>query len=126
MRPILACLAVGTVLVAVVQMPSGLAQTVVADERQKAAEFQRLYDAMRQTRDPEERVRLGERALAVEAVLTSWPLWISRDRTKALLLYDVAYAYQGRRQGLRADNLEKAVANYQAALSMLTPQAYPQ
>src|SRR5262245_25099308 len=124
MRPIFSCVAIGVVLVALVA--ESIAQPVVADERQKAAEFQRLHDAMRQTRDPEERIRLGERALALEADLRYWPLWTDRNRAKMLLHFDVAYAYETRRQGLRADNLEKAITHYQAELSMLSPQAYPQ
>ena len=92
------------------------AQQVGGGQQQKAAEFVRLYERWEQTQDTEEKIALGEQVLALEPALKDWPLQAPRERVKGELWFDLGYAYRDRIRGDRADNLEKAIAAYEAAL----------
>ena len=124
MRRVLACVVFG-VLPAGAEWPApqAFAQQDEVEEQQKAAEFARLHELWQQVRDPEEKIALGEQALALEPPLKNWPLQDGRDRIIGRLLSEVGFAYDDRGVGDRADNLEKAIAAYEAALTVLTREA---
>ena len=94
-------------------------------EEAQGAEFVRLYERLQTTLEPEEKIALAERAIALEAALTRWPLGEAREFVKGELASRAAFAYMARRQGERADNLERAVALYEAALQARTRQSFP-
>ena len=122
----LACLCVA-VVVAVTAWPSPcpMAQEQ-APERQDTSELARLHERWQETQDPEQKIALGEQALALERALVDWPLQAERDRVKGELNFQVGFAYAMRQQGDRADNLEKSIAHYEAALTAYTRAAFPE
>ena len=123
-RP-LVCLIMGVCCaVAPWLMPPALAQRATAD--QQANEFARLYERWQQSRDPEQKIALAEQALKLEPGLNGWPLRAPRARVKGDLLFGLGSSYFNRRQGQRADNLEQAVAHFEAALGVFTREALPQ
>ena len=125
---ILACILSGGFLIgAIWPPPQVLAQQVEAGQKQKAAEFVRLYERSKQTQDPDEKVTLAERLLALEPALMDWPLPTARERVKGELWFDAGYAYADvhRFHGDRAESLEKAIAAYEAALAVFTREALP-
>jgi len=104
--------------------PSAVAQAAGgAAEQGKAGEFSRLYERWQQAQDPEERIKLGEHAFALEAAVTAWELAVPRERVRGELWFGIGNAYYDRRQGNRADNLEKAIAAYEAALTVRIREA---
>src|SRR5262245_39582734 len=94
-------------------------------EEGKVAEFGGLYERWQQAQDPEERIKVGEEALALEPAVTRWQLAAPRERVKGELWFGIGKAYYERRQGSRADNLEKAIAALEAALAVFTREALP-
>ncbi len=103
------CLAFGTV-------------EVSAQQSDLAADYQ----AWQQARDTEEKIRLGEHALAIEPTVEPWSLPIPRERLKAELSTGLGALYVTRTRGVAADNLEKAIEHLQAALKTITRDADPQ
>src|SRR5262245_36014358 len=98
-------LAIGCVLAS----PSLVAQPAGgAAEQGNPAGFAQLYERWQQAQDPEERIKVGEEALAREPAVTPWQLAASRERVTGELWFGIAKAYYERRQGDRADNVEKA------------------
>src|SRR5262245_22865675 len=67
---------------------------VEPEQQQKSEEFVQLYERWKQTQDPEEKVALGERALAVEPGLKDWPLQAPRDRVMGELWFNLAIVYR--------------------------------
>ncbi|MCC7254005.1 CHAT domain-containing protein [Hyphomicrobium sp.] len=126
MRRAFACVMAAVWLVATAPLvPEGFAQQNGAADPLKAAEFVDVYRRWQQAQDPEQKIALGEQALALEPALTSWPLDTPRDGVRGELWFDVGSAYFSRASGVRADNLEKAVAYLESALAVFTREADP-
>lgn len=102
-----------------------VAQQSKLPQEQSAAELAGAYQTWQQTRDSEEKIRLGEQALSIEPTVKSWSLPIPRERLKAELSAGLGALYVTRLRGVLADNLEKAIGYLQAALSTLTREADP-
>jgi CHAT domain-containing protein/tetratricopeptide (TPR) repeat protein len=93
---------------------------------QSAPDLAATYQAWQQARDTEQKIELGEHALAVEATVEPWLLPIPRERLKAELSAGLGALYVTRTRGVSADNLEKAIEHLQAALKIVTQEADPQ
>jgi tetratricopeptide (TPR) repeat protein len=93
---------------------------------QSATDLATAYQTWQQARDTEQRIRLGEQALAAEPTVEPWPLPIPRERFKAELSADLGALYLTRTRGVSADNFEKAIEHLQAALKIVTREAEPQ
>jgi hypothetical protein len=115
----LACSVLATTRVALPQT----ADFAQADQ-QAAAEFSRLIERA-QTNDPEEGIAAIEAALKLEPELKTWPFKGSRQQLKGSLLISLGLNYSLRRLGQRADNLEKAIAAYEAVLTIRTREESP-
>ena len=85
----------------------------------------RLIIRLQSSQDPEEQITLIESALALEPMLEEWPYNIERGWLKATLLTNLGTAYGGRIRGERADNLERAIAAFEATLAVFTREALP-
>jgi CHAT domain-containing protein/tetratricopeptide (TPR) repeat protein len=94
--------------------------------QQPQGEFAALYQRWQETHDPEQNIPLGEELLSREAALPTWPLTIARDQFKAEIAFGLGSAYVGRQQGVRADNIEVAIAHFEAALRIWTVETNPQ
>ena len=93
----------------------------------KEAEFAQLYRQwLWPTNDLEKKIALAERALKLEPALKGWPLHAPREHVTGELWYSVGVSYHNRRHGVRADNLEKAIAAYEASLTVRSREASPQ
>ena len=108
------CVAVGTAQVSAQQSDSPL---------QSDADLAGAYQAWQQARDSEEKISLGERALALEPKVGTWSFPIPRQRLRAELSADLGSRYVTRPRGVLADNLEKAIGYLQAALTTWTREA---
>ena len=84
-----------------------------------------LYRLWQQTQDPEQKIELGERILALEPGVASWPLSEPRERIKGELWFTVGSLYAGRARGVRADNVKSAIKLLEAALSVSSRDAAP-
>lgn len=82
-----------------------------------------VYEQFLQAQDPELAIGLGEQALAAEPGAATWTLKPSRDQFKWQVHAGVGHAYINRAQGIRADNIEKAIANFEAVLAILTRES---
>jgi tetratricopeptide (TPR) repeat protein len=111
------CVAAGTVQVS--------AQQSNSPQEQSAADLAGAYQAWKQASDTEEKIRLGERALALalEPKVGAWTFPIPRQRLKAELSAGLGALYVTRARGVSADNLEKAIGFLQAALVTWTREA---
>lgn len=95
---------------------------------QEAADASALADIHRQieqSNDPEQTIALGEKALAIEPGVASWTLTTPRDAFKSSLHAALGQAYVNRAQGVRADNIEKAVLHFEAVLALVSREAAP-
>ncbi len=121
------CLAVALLLaVAAWQAPHATAQQAQTVPQAKEGEFPALLQRWRQIEDPEQKTALGEELLAREAALSSWPLAAARASVRAEIRFAVGSAYIARALGVRADNLEKAIAHLEAALTTSIRDSVPQ
>jgi len=93
------------------------------DNANKAVEFADRLQIWRQSQDLEERITVGEELVAREGELTAWPLSEPRDEVRAELSFVVGSAYAMRPRGVRADNLESAIAHLKAVLGIRTGEA---
>ena len=109
------CVAAGTAQVSAQQSDSL--------QEQSAADLAGAYQAWKQASDPEEKISLGERALALEPKVEAWSFPIPRQRLKAELSADLGNLYVARARGVFADNQEKAIGFLQAALATWTREA---
>ena len=73
----------------------------------QSAEPATTCQAWQQARDTEEKIELGERALALEPAVPTWSLEIPRQRFKAELSAGLGALYANRTRGMFADNVEK-------------------
>jgi len=105
------------------------AQARKTAEQKNSAEFARLLERWRKTADPDEEIVILEEALKLEGQLKEWskelPTKGSRQRIKGSLQAALGASYQRSRKGNRADNLEKAIAAYERALTVFTREALP-
>lgn len=85
--------------------------------------FSDLFKVWQQTSDIEDRIVLGERLLALEPTLTTWPLDAARERVKGEIWFGLGSACVARLGGVRADNLEKAIAHLEAVSTIWTGDA---
>ena len=76
-------------------------------QEQTAADLASAYQAWQQARDTEEKIRLGERVLAVEPTVEAWPLSIPRQRLRAELLADLGTLYVARPGGVLAETWKR-------------------
>ncbi len=93
------------------------AQQAQVTNEQKAAEFSELLERWRQVQDFEQKITLGEQLLAAEAKLASWPEESPRAAVKADISFELGSAYLARAKGEHADNLERAITLFEAALT---------
>lgn len=120
-RALIVLLAVILATVAGLHTPRAQVQT-----RQQNGQIAALYERWQQEQDPEWRITLGEELLAREQAQKSWPLAVSRGRVKAEVSFGVGSAYATRPRGVRADNLERAIGYFDAALQEFTRANDPQ
>lgn len=116
---------VGVLIALIVGAPYAAAQPASTGQHQPA-EFSALLQRWQQAQDIEERIALGERLLALEGTVQTWPPGMDRQHTKADIRFELGHAYLGRAGGARGDNLEKAIAHLEAALALWTRAAAPQ
>ncbi len=110
-------------------LPRALAQEgqpAAPTEQEMSAEFFRLVERWQKTDDTEVAIAALEALVRLEPRLRQWPLKASREEGRGLLRSGLGDNYQKRRQGSRADNLEAAIKAYDAALTVLTREAFPQ
>jgi CHAT domain-containing protein len=91
----------------------------------KSTDFSSVYQHFQQTQDIEQKIALGERAVALEQRLTSWRLAEPRARVRGEIRFNLGSAYVSRASGVRADNIEKGIAYLEAALQVFTRDAAP-
>lgn len=92
--------------------------------RQAVVEFTRQIERWQKSDDPEEEIAALEAALKLEPQLKAWPQVLalkgSRQQVRGALQSALGDSYEQRRMGSRADNLERAIAAYEAALTVRT------
>ncbi|MEL7481374.1 MAG: CHAT domain-containing tetratricopeptide repeat protein [Pseudomonadota bacterium] len=77
--------------------------------------------------DPESKISAWTTVLDLEPWVDPWPTEEpSREAFRSEALVNRATAYSNRIRGVRADNLEAAIAGYDAALEVLTRETFPQ
>lgn len=89
---------------------------------QGSVQLSDVYAKFQQTQDPEQAIALGDQALAIEATLADWPLSTPRDAFKVDVFSGLGRAYVNRWGGVRADNIEAAIRNFEAVLPLVSPQ----
>jgi len=102
----------------------------VQTKRQAAVEFTRQIERWQKSDDPEEEIGALEAALRLEPQVKAWPQILalkgSRQQVRGALQSALGDSYEQRRKGSRADNLERAIAAYEAALTVFTREALPE
>jgi CHAT domain-containing protein/tetratricopeptide (TPR) repeat protein len=93
--------------------------------RSPAGEFESLVATAFQAEDPEQLITAATRALRLEPQIGTWPLPEPRDKTRGLLWRKLGDGFKNREGGSREDNLERAIAAYTKALTLLTRQISP-
>src|SRR5262245_39689043 len=88
-------LAFGLAIGMLAQAKQAPAQLAASPKQQQKApnEFAQVYQRWQQVQDPEQKIMLAERALALEPALKSWPLAVQRERIKGELQFRLGYAY---------------------------------
>jgi CHAT domain-containing protein len=86
----------------------------------------RLIEQSQNAHHLEERIIALETALKLEPLVSEWPLAVPRDLMKAALLSTLGDAYRYRSKGESAENLEKAIESYEAALALDTRSSFPE
>lgn len=94
--------------------------------QQAGGDFPTLFARWQQEQDGEQRISLGEALLEEAPALSPWPLAADRAHVIAELQFGTASAYVNRPTGVRADNIERAIAHFEAALPAWTFDADPQ
>lgn len=90
------------------------------------APFAERFTQWQNEQDGEQRIAAGEKLLAEAPSLTPWPLSDDRAQAIAELRFGIATAYINRPTGIRADNIEKAIAHFEAAAPAWTFENDPQ
>ena len=91
-----------------------------------AAEVADLLERWQQAQTAEERISVGERLIALESQSGVLSKGADRPAAKADVYFVLGSAYTERADGVRADNLEKAIAHLESALTLWTREAEPQ
>jgi CHAT domain-containing protein/tetratricopeptide (TPR) repeat protein len=84
-----------------------------------------MLQRWQQSQDVEEKIALGEQLVAQENQ-TTWPADVDAVETKADVRFGLGSAFLARAKGVRAENLEKAIAHLDAALALWPRQAAPE
>jgi CHAT domain-containing protein len=126
MRRILAWVVFGILTIGAVwpARPAYAQQEEAAGQQERAAELTRLWEQLRETRDPAARIAWSERALKLEGEVAAWPLPLAREDAKARLLWWLGLGY-AERGGGNADDVKAAIAAYERALEALTRDNAP-
>ena len=91
-----------------------------------AEEFHRLLRESQGASDPEEKISALRAGLELEPSVPDAALSAPREQTRGMLLFALGLIYHTEGVlGERADNLEEAIAGYEAALALMTPQPEP-
>ena len=126
MRQVIARIVLSIVLTATWLSPQSVAQQGETEQPKKnAAALARLYERWQQTQDVEQRIALGEQILPLEKSLQDWPLQGERNHVKGELWFGLGNAYLDSIRGDRADNQDRAIASYEAALTVFTREVLP-
>ena len=90
-----------------------------------AAQIAQLNRQARESKDPEQIIGLVEQALQLEPSVKSWVLPTQRDQMKGQLLRKLGFAYRARLKGDRAENIERAIASFEATLLLFPRESAP-
>lgn len=125
MRRAFACLLAAWLATAAPPTPQTSAQDGSAASELNSTDFASVYKHFQRAQDLEQKIALGEQAVALEQGLTSWLLAEPRSRVRGEIWFNLGSAYVSRASGVRADNLEKGIAHLEAALQIFTREADP-
>jgi hypothetical protein len=126
MRRILAWVVLSAFLSgAISASPQGLAQ--VNGPEEQTAEFAQLFKGRYQAQDLTDQIVLAERALKAGARSTplAFPGGEGGGADWANTQNSLGVTYQHRTRGDRADNMEKAIASFEQALTIFTQESEP-
>ncbi len=107
-------------------MLAAVAAAQMSVAQQASGDLAKIYESWQQAKDPESIIALGEELLTRERGVTVWPLPTARERVQAEVWFALATAYASRPRGDRADNLERAIGYFDAALRVWTFASDPQ
>jgi CHAT domain-containing protein/tetratricopeptide (TPR) repeat protein len=99
---------------------------VPAQAQRSDGDFASLFARWQQVQDVEQRISKGEALLSEAPVLSPWPLAADRAQVMAELQFGIASAYINRPTGARADNIETAIAHFEAVIPVWTLEGDPQ
>lgn len=97
----------------------------LAQQPGDGAALAELHQQYSHAQDPEVVIAAGEQILALEPKVTDWSLSLPRESLRADVLAAVGQAYINRSKGVRADNIERAIASFEAVLAGADRQAAP-
>ena len=100
------------------------AQTTPAQEATE--EVANLLERWQQAKTVEERISVGEQLIALESRAGVWPKGADRPAAKADVHFFLGSVYVERAEGVRAENLEKAIAHLESAMTLWTRETEPQ
>jgi CHAT domain-containing protein len=126
MRRLLASFLSAAVLAAVALSAAAARAGPAEKSTLQASEFSGLYRTWTETSDPEQKIAIGEKLLALEPSLASWAEGTPREQVRGELVFAVGSAYVTRALGVRADNLEQGIGHLEKALPVFTREADPQ
>jgi CHAT domain-containing protein len=87
----------------------------------EAEEFVRLLSNHKETGDTEEKIRALKGAIDLEPRVPDAAIKLPREQMRGMLLFALGLTYQTERTvGERSDNIEEAIAAYEASLELLT------
>lgn len=112
-------------IIATIIVGLALPWTALAQQPPDPAAFADLHQRYLQAPDAEQIIETGEQILALEPSVKDWSLSLTREALKADVHAALGQAYINRAAGVRADNIEKAIANLEAVLAVADRQAAP-
>ncbi len=126
MRRVGTCLAMAAALSIMVWSKTPAYAQQVETTTQRATDISEFYRQWQQEQDPEQKIAIGERILALERATENWPLATARAQFKSEIWFGVGSAYVSRLAGVRADNLERGITLLEEALTVWTKEVDPQ
>lgn len=108
--------------------PAAIAQRTsppVSDQK-LSSKFEEFVQRWRDASDPKQKIVLAKQALELEPQIKAWSSKEPRSRLRGELLSGLGNAYLALRDGNDADNLERAIAALEAALTVFTREAFPE
>jgi len=93
-------------------------------ERDK--KLQQLLRRALESPDPEDRIAAAKKALALAPKVAPWTWEASREALLGVLWGKLGAAYMARAAGVRAENIEQAIAAFERAARDATAKAFPQ